>query len=79
MIFQRSYFLLFIVFDYAQAIYRTRSPMLMSYAKRSVLDDMWSDGDDFKRSMYDGAEYGPASYKRDSTSPVSRFMKLAYQ
>ena len=44
-----------------------------------IQDDMWMEGDDFKRSMYDGSDYGPAAYKRDYKSPVSRFMKLAYQ
>ena len=44
-----------------------------------IKDDMWMEGDDFKRSMYDGSDYGPAAYKRDNKSPVSRFMKLAYQ
>ena len=44
-----------------------------------IKDDMWMEGDDFKRSMYDGSDYGPAAYKRNYKSPVSRFMKLAYQ
>ena len=46
---------------------------------RNLKDDMWAEGDDFKRSMYDGASYGPAAYKRDNGSPTSRFLKLAYQ
>ena len=40
---------------------------------------MWMGGDDFKRSMYDGSDYGPAAYKRTYKSPAGRFMKLAYQ